>query len=164
MTIELRRNLAVVAAILPAMILAACQTDGSGPTTMSLEQARNLAIELSGDAPSAPPRAPSDLDDMPQNLDELGKTPSHIEVLLSSDEDMKEIEKIYRGLPDEWGWSGWRFRNNARNQFERGAVTEAIKSITLRVRSRDDILVWVSTISAICLPTGTTGLRAVIGS
>jgi CHAT domain-containing protein len=94
-----------------------------------------MAVELSSDASGAPPRAPSDLNSMPASLEDLGDTPAHIDVMLSSDEDMRELEVIYRGLPDEWGWMGWRFRNRARDQFERGAVSEAIKSMDYALRN-----------------------------
>lgn len=139
MTISLRQYLAVAAAFVPAIALSACQTGGSGENpVLSLEQARELSVELSGDVSSAPPRAPADLNSMPANLNELGRTPARIDVLLSSDEDMRELEKIFRGMPDKWGWSGWRFRNTARNQYERGAITEAIKSMDYALRNVPD--------------------------
>ncbi len=119
--------------VLLSIFLVACQ--GAEPRTMTLEQARELAVELSGGIPAAPPRAPTDLNAMPESLDDLGDTPSRIDVMLSSDEDMRELEAIYRGMPDKWGWSGWRFRNDARDQFEKGAVSEAIKSMDYALRN-----------------------------
>lgn len=102
---------------------------------MSVEEARKLAVELSGDASGAPPRAPSDLNSMPASLDDLGRSPAQFDVMLSSDEDMRELEDVYRKYPDKWGWIGWRFRNNARDQFQKGAVSEAIKSMDYALRN-----------------------------
>lgn len=122
-------------AITMILSLAACQTDGTSTPTMSLEQARKLAVELSSAASGVPPRAPTDLNSMPESLDVLGAAPSRIGVTLSSDEDMRKLEKIYRKIPDKWGWFGWRFRNSARDQFEKGAVSEAIKSMDYALRN-----------------------------
>lgn len=119
--------------VLLSIALVACQ--GAPLPTMSLEQARELAVELSGAASGAPPRAPADLNSMPESLNDLGPAPSRIGVTLSSDEDMKELEAVYRKMPDKWGWSGWRFRNDARNQFEKGAVSEAIKSMDYALKN-----------------------------
>ena len=111
-------------AITMVLGLAACQTDGSAPPTLSLDEAKQVTSSFDGSL-AAPPRT---VNDILIQLEQLGVRQENCSVEHRASDD--EIFKVARSLPRQKAGSSGRATYLARHaglQFRNGDFPRSIK-------------------------------------
>jgi CHAT domain-containing protein len=133
-TIKPRQNLAVAAAFVPAIVLAACQTGGGGPPSVSLEEAKQITGEFGGSF-TPPPKSINDL------LTLIDKRRSESRVCdgdpTLSDYEVRNLMAHSATFGKSTSYGASVAVHQAEIQFQRGSNPRAIKYMKWAINADD---------------------------